>query len=82
MALLDRDNEHPIVKKIQYDCNGITENTKRAVYCWIKSHMGILGNEMVDQAARVASLRPPEYIPVFYRDCYPLLLAKVNNLWN
>ena len=37
---------------------------------------------MADQAAKAASMRPPEYIPVFYRDWYPLLLAKINNQWN
>ena len=65
LALLDRDNEHPIVKKHQYGSNGITENNKRAVFCWIPSHVGIFGNEMADQATRAASMRPPECIPVF-----------------
>ena len=67
MALLDMNKEHPTVKYIQYDCYGITEYNKRAVFCWIPSPMGLLGNEMADQAARSASMRPPEYIPVFYR---------------
>ena len=56
MALLDRNNGHPTVKKIQYGYNGITENNKRAVFCWVQSHMGILRDEIADQAARAASV--------------------------
>ena len=82
MCLQDRDNENPTVKHIQYECHNLKQRNKRLVFYWIPSHMGIYGNEMADQAAKLASTRPHEYIPVFYKDWHPILTSKVNEWWN
>ena len=41
---------------------------------------------MADQAAKVTCASivqgPPEYVQVYYRDWYPVLLAKTMSLWN
>ena len=49
---------------------------------WVPSHVGICGNERGDQAAREAAMRPAEFIPVPYRDWFPLIKEKTHYLWN
>ena len=38
---------------------------------WVPSHVGIQGNQIVDIEARRASSRPPEFIPIPFRNWYP-----------
>ena len=59
---------------------------KEIVLCWIPSHIGILGNEMVDQQAKTSlSLEPTSfYIPFsnFKPSINKYILEELQNSWN
>ena len=42
--------------------------------------MGIQGNEIVDIEARRASSRPPEFIPIPFRNWYPAIRRRTKEL--
>ena len=52
---------------------------KEIVLCWIPSHIGILGNEMVDQQAKTSrSLEPTSFKIPFSKLCH----ISINISWN
>ena len=44
-------SKNPQIRKLLEKCHELLVN-KEIVLCWIPSHMGIQGNEMVDQQAK------------------------------
>ena len=44
-------SKNPQIQKLLENCYKRLEN-KEIVLCWIPSHIGILGNEMVDHQAK------------------------------
>ena len=57
---------HPLVQKVQEWLYRLHMKYKKVHFCWIPSHVGILQNEIVDEAAKEASLASKidfKYIP-------------------
>ena len=54
-------SKNPQIQKLLEKCHELLAN-KEIVLCWIPSHIGILGNEMVDQQAKTSlSLEPTSF---------------------
>ena len=54
-------SKNPQIQKLLEKCHKLLAN-KETVLCWIPSHLGILGNEMVDQQAKTSlSLEPTSF---------------------
>ena len=80
-ALGSLDNirkRHPICRALQHEIHKLKEVT----FCWIPSHVGIENNEKVDRVAVSAACRREEYIPVDYRDWYPVIKSAIMEDWN
>ena len=50
-AMNHTSSKNPQIQKLLEKCHELLAN-KEIVLCWIPSHIGILGNEMVDQQAK------------------------------
>ena len=50
-AMNHTNSKNPPIQKLLEKCHELLAN-KEIVLCWISSHIGILGNEMLDQQAR------------------------------
>ena len=54
-------SKNPQIQKLLEKCHELLVK-KEIVLCWIPSHIGILGNEMVDQQAKTSlSLEPTSF---------------------
>ena len=71
-------NDHPIVRHIINKINSLAQRGVKVEICWIPSHTDIQGNEQADRKAKDASRRNPEFIPIYYKDYYPVLSSKFN----
>lgn len=75
---------HPLLADIQELHSKLVLDGKTLVFIWVPSHVGIIGNETVDAAAKAALSHeiptcPPPYI--FYRDQYSKTHTYCNFLW-
>ena len=68
-------NMHPSAMKILYKLSELRRQNKHVYFCWIPSHVGITGNERVDEAAQQAAQSPIHDTTdmVFYRDLIPVI---------
>ena len=49
--------------------------------CWIPSHVGIKGNERVDEVTKAAAEEREEPGQIFYRDYYGEIRKRVHDSW-
>ena len=72
--LQSRSRPHPLVLQILEWLFRLSVKKKSVQFCWVPSHIGIVGNEKVDVLARSAAVMPPssssslpasDYFPVF-----------------
>ena len=49
---------------------------------WVPSHVGIFGNESGDLEAKKAAHKSPEFIPIPFRNRFPEIRKRTNELWN
>ena len=77
---LHNGNDNPTIRYILHKINviKITQRTKIEI-CWIPSHIGIAGNERADARAKEATKRSTEWIPIHYKDYYPIIKEKINS---
>ena len=58
------------------------ENGYDVTLTWVPNHVGILGNESVDWEAKKAAHKSPEFIPIPFRNWFPEIRKRTNELWN
>ena len=74
-------SDHPAVRKIIGQLNRLQRDGKQVNLVWIPSHVGISDNESVDKIAGETTRRPPEFIPIFFRDFYPYIRLMIFRKW-
>lgn len=79
-SLTDKDTNHPTSRRIQHRLHELLEGRKIEL-CWIPGHAGIIGNEAADLAAKNATTRHCDGIPLPYTDWFPLIKTKMHQKW-
>ena len=73
--------KNPQIQKLLEKCHELLAK-KEIVLCWIPSHIGIQGNEMVDQAKTSLSLEPTSFKIAFSNFKHKYILEEWQTLWN
>ena len=74
------ETNHLIQRGKQKFLNRIS-NRKEIVVTWVPSHVGIRGNERVDQVSKEVARRESKFIPIPFKDSYPLIRKRAYELW-
>lgn len=73
---------NPLIQDILIRLTSLTQAGKTVIFCWIPSHVGIVGNELADRAARRAADAPcTRRLPLPARDFYPAISTFMQNKW-
>lgn len=75
---------HPMTKQIHMWLNLLKSRGKRVVFCWVPSHVDVVGNETADRAAR-EKITPTEInidYPLPYKDYFPYFQSHLKKKWN
>lgn len=80
--LQELNYDHPTVRKIQHDIFKLASENKNVEFCWIPGHAGIHGNDRADSLAKLATSQPKQFIPIHYKDWYPIIKEKITEKWN
>ena len=75
------DSKNPLVCLIYKLLNIIDSLGKEVVFCWVPSHCGILGNELVDKEAKLALSKEITPMPIPVSDFLPLIKQFIVNSW-
>ena len=75
------NSDNALVSRIAFEMNDLISAGKKIAITWVPSHVGVVGNEKVDAAAKEAARRPEEFIPIPYRDWDRTIKSKLNALW-
>lgn len=79
LAISKYNNKNPIVQSIQHTLNDIDGEIK---LCWVPSHVGVIGNENVDEAARnIISNNTIENVNLPRSDFKCLIKKNVKEKW-
>jgi len=70
-----------IIYKIRVQIIEQKKRGRNVVFCWVPSHVGVLGNERADREAVIAASRPAEFISIPYRDWYPIIESATREIW-
>ena len=76
-------SNHPIVTQIHSILSRLITIGKQIKFCWVPSHVDILGNEEADRLARTAASAQTviERPSVPHKDYYPLIRKNLLNEW-
>ena len=58
-------SKNPQIQKLLEICHKLLNN-KEIVLCWIPSHIGIQGNQMVDKQAKTSLLLEPASFKIYF----------------
>ncbi|ESO11934.1 hypothetical protein HELRODRAFT_167028 [Helobdella robusta] len=81
LALKQYYPRHQLILQIQNKIHDIISNKNHISLIWIPSHIGIEGNERVDQLAAQAHLDPPSNIPIPYYDIRVMINDLICSKW-
>ena len=70
---------HPILCFIQHLLTRLHRNGFDILFCWVRSHTGISGNELADSAARSATIPLPASVP--FSDIKLHIKQIISSLW-
>ena len=70
-----------LVQKFLKDYTILAKNGKNIILCWIPSHVGILGNEKADAAAKSALSLPVTRMKLPATDMYPRITKLIFDEW-
>ncbi|GFX99276.1 RNase H domain-containing protein [Trichonephila clavipes] len=73
------DSCHPVVCKILDITSRLYSKGFDIVFCWLPSHVGIIGNEQADRAARSATTHLPLEVPL--SDMKRVILHHIFQIW-
>ena len=73
-------NDH-LVHRVQREFHDLITGSFDISFAWVPSHVGVEGNERADAEAKQESQRAPEFIPIPYRNWFPELRKRTNELW-
>jgi len=70
-----------LVQKFLKEYTILEKNGKNIILCWIPSHVGILGNEKADAAAKSALSLPVTHMKLPATDMYPCVTKLIFDEW-
>ncbi|GFT94129.1 RNA-directed DNA polymerase from mobile element jockey [Trichonephila clavipes] len=73
------DRCHPVVCKILDITSRLYSKGFDIVFCWLPSHVGIIGNEQADSAAKSATTHLPLAVPL--SDMKRVIMHHIFNIW-
>ncbi|GFW97583.1 RNase H domain-containing protein [Trichonephila clavipes] len=73
------DRCHPVVCKILDITNRLYSKGFDIVFCWLSSHVGIIGNEQADSAAKSATTHLPLAVPL--SDMKRVIMHHIFKIW-
>ena len=73
-------SKNPQIQKLLEKNHELLAN-KEIVLCWIPSHIGILGNEMVDQQAKTSLSLEPNSFKIQFSNFKPSINKYVLDKW-
>ncbi|GFU90543.1 RNase H domain-containing protein [Trichonephila clavipes] len=73
------DRCHPVVCKILDITSRLYSKGFDIVFCWLTSHVGIIGNEQADNAAKSATTNLPLAVPL--SDMKRVIMHHIFNIW-
>lgn len=80
-ALQNIFSENPLIQKIHELLTISKRNNKTIRFLWVPSHMGISGNEIVDQLAKEATKCPEYQGKVTHRDLIISIKQNIRDSW-
>ncbi|GBO18093.1 hypothetical protein AVEN_180334-1 [Araneus ventricosus] len=77
-------HHHPLVLNVLHLLNKLASRDFNILLCWVPSHVGIVGNEEADKAAKLASTQTNSTVPLTYFKKYTkfLFYTKWQRQWD